>query len=193
MPEPQRLLFAPFLLDLRDERLWQEHKAIRLGSKVFAVLRCLVTHAGQLVTKDTLLQTVWPETAVNEAVLTVTMGELRRALGDQARRPQFIQTVHGRGYRFIAPVAVDTAFVDTHASGAGLHPPPLPLPGWPAIFVGRDHECAQLQECSQQRSRASVRWGLSQGTRHWENRPDGHVCGAPEHHRKRLGPPWPVH
>ena len=52
MPEPQRLLFAPFLLDLRDERLWQEHKAIRLGSKAFAVLRCLVTHAGQLVTKE---------------------------------------------------------------------------------------------------------------------------------------------
>ena len=56
------------------------HEAIRLGSKAFAVLRCLVTHAGQLVTKDTLLQTVWPETAVNEAVLTVAMGELRRRL-----------------------------------------------------------------------------------------------------------------
>jgi DNA-binding winged helix-turn-helix (wHTH) protein len=53
MPEPQRLIFAPFLLDLRDERLWQENKAIRLGSKAFAILRCLVTYAGQLVTKDT--------------------------------------------------------------------------------------------------------------------------------------------
>jgi DNA-binding winged helix-turn-helix (wHTH) protein/predicted ATPase len=145
MSEPQRLIFAPFLLDLRDERLWQEHEAVRLGSKAFAILRCLVAHAGQLVTKDTLLQTVWPETAVHEAVLTVVMGELRRALGDQARRPQFIETVHGRGYRFIAPVAVDTASVDKHAGDVSLYPPPLP-PGRPAIFVGRDSECAQLQQ-----------------------------------------------
>src|SRR5262249_4912733 len=115
MSEPQRLIFAPFLLDLRDERLWQEHEALRLRSKTLAILRCLVAHAGQLVTKDTLLQTVWPETAVNEAVLTVVMGELRRALGDQARRPRFIETVHGRGYRFIAPVAIDTASVGKHA------------------------------------------------------------------------------
>ena len=145
MPEYQRLVFDPFLLDLRDERLWQEHKAIRLGSKAFAILRCLVTHAGQLVTKDILLQTVWPETAVHEAVLTVAIRELRRALGDQARRPQFIETVHGRGYRFIAPVAVDTTSVDQHAGAVSLYPPPLPLSG-PAIFVGRDSECARLQQ-----------------------------------------------
>ncbi len=146
MPEPQRLIFASFLLDLRDERLWQEHEALRLGAKVFAILRCLVAHAGQLVTKDTLLQTVWPETAVHEAVLTVTMGELRRALGDQARRPQFIETVHGRGYRFIASVAVDPASVDKHAGDIGLYTPPHPLSSRPAIFVGRDSECAQLQQ-----------------------------------------------
>jgi hypothetical protein len=78
--------------------------------------------------------------------LTVAMGEVRRALGDQARRPQFIETVHGRGYRFIAPVAVDTTSVDKHTGDVGLHPPPLPLPGRPAIFVGRDSECAQLQQ-----------------------------------------------
>ncbi len=145
MPASRRLRFDPFLLDLRDERLWEEDTAIRLGSKAFAILRCLVTHAGQLVTKDTLLQTVWPETAVHEAVLTVVMGEVRRALGDQARRPQFIETVHGRGYRFIAPVAVDAMSMDTHARDVGWPSAPPPRSGRPGIFVGRDRECAQLQ------------------------------------------------
>src|SRR6266446_3465422 len=134
MPEHQRYVFGPFLLDLHDERLWQENEVIRLGSKAFAVLRCLVTQAGQLVRKEALLDTVWPEIEVSEAVLTVAIRELRGALGDPARRPQFIETVHGRGYRFIAPVMEDST----------SHPPSPPLPGRPAIFVGRDRECTQL-------------------------------------------------
>jgi DNA-binding winged helix-turn-helix (wHTH) protein len=121
MPEPQRLDFAPFLLDLRDERRWQKNEPIRLGSNAFALLRCLLTHAGQLVTKDTfLLPMVWPETAVNEAVLTLAMAELRRALGDQPHRPQFIETAHGRGYRFIAPVAGGTDAQDAWRSRHGI-------------------------------------------------------------------------
>ena len=106
MSDNQCLVFEPFLLDLRDERLWKGNEAIRIGAKAFAVLRCLLTQAGQLVTKDTLLETVWPETVVGEAVLTVVIRELRQALGDQAQQPQFIETVRGRGYRFIAPVTM---------------------------------------------------------------------------------------
>jgi DNA-binding winged helix-turn-helix (wHTH) protein len=61
------------------------------------VLHTLVAQAGQLLTKDALLAAVWPETAVSETVLTVAIRELRQVLGDQARHPQFIETVHGRG------------------------------------------------------------------------------------------------
>src|SRR5215471_16191909 len=104
MQEPQCLAFGPFRLDLRDERLWRGHEATPLSPKTFAVLRCLVTQAGQLVTKDTLLEAVWPDTAVSESILTVVIRTLRRVLGDQARTPCFIETVYGRGYRFIAPV-----------------------------------------------------------------------------------------
>ena len=104
MRKTRYFVFEPFRLDALDERLWEREKSVRLGHKALAVLQRLVSQPGQLVTKDDLLATAWPDTAVCEAVLTTAMRELRRALGDQARIPRFIETVHGRGYRFIAPV-----------------------------------------------------------------------------------------
>src|SRR5918999_3558231 len=114
--------FDTFRLDGRDERLWQGQEVIRLPPKTFGVLRCLVTHAGQLVTKDALLEAVWPETAVGEAVLQVAVRQLRQVLGDQARTPRLIETVHGRGYRFIAPVRA------TASSGEPGVAPAAPFP-----------------------------------------------------------------
>src|SRR5262249_7349574 len=104
MRKARYFLFEPFRLDAFDERLWEREKSVRLGHKALAVLQRLVSQPGQLVTKDDLLAAAWPDTAVCEAVLTTAMRELRRALGDQARVPRFIETVHGRGYRFIASV-----------------------------------------------------------------------------------------
>ena len=104
MQEQQDLVVGPFRLDLRDARLWRGPEALPLSPKTFAVLCCLVTRAGQLVTKDALLEAVWPETAVSESVIPAAIRTLRWLLGDQARTPQFIETVYGRGYRFIAPV-----------------------------------------------------------------------------------------
>src|SRR5919204_3578962 len=105
MLAPQRLVFGSFQLDLRDERLRCGPEVVHLPPKPFAVLACLVTQAGQLVTKDALLAAVWPDTVVSEDVITVAMRQLRRVLGDQTHTPRFIETVHGRGYRFIAPVS----------------------------------------------------------------------------------------
>src|SRR5688572_26194420 len=97
-------VFDPFRLDVLDERLWRRDHAVALGRKAFAVLRRLVREPGRLVTKDDLLASAWPDTAVSDAVLTTAMRELRQALGDEARSPRYIQTVHGRGYRFMPPV-----------------------------------------------------------------------------------------
>lgn len=97
--------FGPFRLDLRDERLWRGDEVIHLSHKSLAVLRCLLAQPGQLVTKDRLFTDVWPETIVSESVLVVAIRELRRGLSDDARTPQYIETVHRRGYRFIANVA----------------------------------------------------------------------------------------
>src|SRR5512145_384366 len=104
MRKSRYFLFEPFCLDILDERLWERERSVRLGQKALAVLERLVSQPGELVTKDDLLAAAWPDTAVCEAVLTTAMREIRRALGDQARVPRFIETVHGRGYRFIAPV-----------------------------------------------------------------------------------------
>jgi DNA-binding winged helix-turn-helix (wHTH) protein/tetratricopeptide (TPR) repeat protein len=143
MPAPQRLVFGSFQLDLRDERLWCGPQVVRLPPKPFAVLACLVTQAGQLVTKDALLAAVWPDTVVSEDVLTATMRQLRRVLDDQSRPPQFIETVHGRGYRFIAPVQAPMSLGES-VGREGPRAAPFPRFRRPPHFVGRDAELAQL-------------------------------------------------
>jgi predicted ATPase/DNA-binding winged helix-turn-helix (wHTH) protein len=139
MQEPRYLVFAPFRLDLLDQRLWRKHEAIRLSHKAFAALRCLASHPGQLVTKDDLLATVWPETVVSEGVLTTAVRELRQALADQARTPRFIETVHGRGYRFIAPVTMTHSLPLSSASTASSQTGPDAIFGHPLPSIARAH------------------------------------------------------
>jgi DNA-binding winged helix-turn-helix (wHTH) protein/tetratricopeptide (TPR) repeat protein len=145
MQQPQCLVFGPFRLDRRDERLWCGHEAIPLSPKTFAVLCCLVAQAGQLVTKEALLATVWPETVVSESVVTVAIRQLRRVLGDQAQTPRFIETVHGRGYRFIAPLSVPTSPGRPGTVGIS-HLTPPPLFRSPPHFVGRETALALLAQ-----------------------------------------------
>src|SRR4249920_3258812 len=115
--------FADFRLDPDNACLWRGTQAIALTPKAFDVLRYLVTHADRLVTKATLLDSVWPELAISDAVMRVAIGELRRALGDTAQAPRFIATVHRRGYRFVTPVAEHTEGVPGPASPV---PPAVP-------------------------------------------------------------------
>jgi len=61
--------FGPFRLDLANASLWHAEQPVPLRPKTFAVLVYLVTHAGQLVTKDALFDAIWPETAVGDGVL----------------------------------------------------------------------------------------------------------------------------
>ena len=74
--------------------------------KPVAVLASLVAQAGQVVTKEALLETVWPATVVTEGVLKGCIRQIRRALGETGTTQQYIATVHRRGYRFVAPVTV---------------------------------------------------------------------------------------
>lgn len=104
MPADRQWFFASFRLDPATMCLWRDNQLVPLASKPFAVLAYLVAHAGQVVTKEALLEAVWPGTVVSEGVLKTSMGKLRQALGETARTPLYIDTVHGRGYRFIAPV-----------------------------------------------------------------------------------------
>jgi len=76
----------------------------RLEPKVMEVLVCLASHAGAPVSKEKLLQTVWPETFVTDDVLTRCISELRKALEDDTKEPQFIQTIPRKGYRLVVEV-----------------------------------------------------------------------------------------
>jgi DNA-binding winged helix-turn-helix (wHTH) protein len=104
---------------------------------------CLVRQAGHLVTKEALLAAVWPETVVSESVITVAIRQLRRVLGDATRTPRFIATVHGRGYRFIAPVSAPASPRSPEVMGTS-HGSPPPLFRRPPHFVGRDAALAHL-------------------------------------------------
>ena len=67
MPEETAVWFGPFRLDVANENVWRGQEACKLTRKAFAVLRYLVEHAGQLVTKDALFTKVWPEVVVGDA------------------------------------------------------------------------------------------------------------------------------
>ncbi len=105
MGSERRIIFDPFCLDLANECLWRASEAIKLRPKAFAVLSYLLGRPRQLVTKEELLNTVWPETFVGDAVLKVAIRQLREALDDDPKSPRFIETAHRRGYRFIGQIA----------------------------------------------------------------------------------------
>src|SRR5262249_16635051 len=103
MASPQ-WCFADFRLDPDNACLCRGTQPTALTPTAFAVLHYLVTHPDRLVTKDTLLDAVWLETAVSDAVVRIAIGEVRRALGDTTQASRYIATVQRRGYRFVAPV-----------------------------------------------------------------------------------------
>ena len=96
--------FGPFHLDVRERRLSRGGEVIPLRLKVFDTLLVLVENAGRLVTKQELLDTVWPDTTVEENNLNHNVSVLRKALGEKATGQQYIETVPRVGYRFAAPI-----------------------------------------------------------------------------------------
>ena len=95
---------GPIEVDLADQRASLNGVPLKLGPKPFELLVTLMRTQQRLVTKDEIIELVWEGRAVSDAVLTTAMKDLRQALGDSARTPTYIETVHGRGYRFLLPV-----------------------------------------------------------------------------------------
>ncbi len=104
--------FGPFRLSPSEQLLLCGETPIALAPKTFELLVTLVSRHGQLMTRDELMQAIWPDSFVEEINLTVNISLLRKALGEQPDGRQYIATVPKRGYRFDAPVAehqADTA------------------------------------------------------------------------------------
>src|SRR5690348_8241858 len=124
--------FPPFKLDKANATLWRDGKAIPLRPKSFTALCYLLERNSQLVTKDELLDAVWQNRCVGEAVLKVCINELRQALVDDASAPTYLITVPRRGYRFAAPVTEIQAETSTGES---------------PISIGRDGRSSAWSGC----------------------------------------------
>jgi DNA-binding winged helix-turn-helix (wHTH) protein/energy-coupling factor transporter ATP-binding protein EcfA2 len=95
--------FGDVELDLQAFELRRDGRPIHIEPQVFEVVRYLVTHRDRLVPKEELLEQVWGTRFVSESALTSRIKTARRVLGDDGREQRVIRTVHGRGYRFVAP------------------------------------------------------------------------------------------
>jgi DNA-binding winged helix-turn-helix (wHTH) protein len=108
-------VFPPFRLDAANEQLWRDSNLVDLRPKTFEVLLYLVQNAQRLVTKRELLDSVWAGASVSDELLRGYIRELRDALGDDAKKPRYIETAPTRGYRFL-PWVSDEAPVQTPPS-----------------------------------------------------------------------------
>jgi DNA-binding winged helix-turn-helix (wHTH) protein len=115
--EPAHIAFGPFVFLPTQQLLLNNDQPVRLGSRAVVILFALLRRAGDVVSKDELLETAWPGLHVDDSNLRVHIAALRKALGDG----RYIQTVPLRGYCFVAPVVMRDAVPATEPVTA--HPP----------------------------------------------------------------------
>ena len=146
-----KVQFGDFVIDSGNRQLTHAGRLVPLSPKAFDVLSLLLAERPNLVAKSALLDRVWPETAdVGDANLTVTVADLRRALGDDPRKPRFIRTVHGFGYSFCGDASELAPSGASRSEGPPREAAPSVLLSWSdqsrrlpdgAHVVGRDAGC----------------------------------------------------
>jgi DNA-binding winged helix-turn-helix (wHTH) protein len=141
-----RVAFGSFTLDSGTRELLRDAQPVHLSPKAFDLLQILVERRPEVVAKPEIQERVWPRTFVEDASLSVLVAELRRALDDDPKRPEFIRTVHGRGYAFCgtarpaAPPGVSSPAEGTSKCWITWRDQSRPLaPG--SNVIGRDPEC----------------------------------------------------
>ncbi len=112
-------------IDVEDERIWIGDETIKLTPKAYKLLRVLVKKKNQLVTKQEIINLVWPDTVVVDSLVKDYIQDLRKALSDKPKQPKFIETVHGRGYRFIGNVTEISKL--SKNQNAGIHLPSIAI------------------------------------------------------------------
>jgi len=119
MPSDASYRFGPFLVDRPTYRLLRDGAHTPLSPKLIDLLLYFLDNGSRLVTKDELMDALWPDVHVTENALAQAISELRQALGDDPAAPIYIQTVARRGYRFVCPaVRVETAPAPAPAADA---------------------------------------------------------------------------
>jgi len=135
--------FPPFRLDRANQCVWEStpdaaERRLNLRPRAYDMLQYLVDNAGRLVTHDEFLDALWQNVLVQPEVLKGHMLSIRAALGDDPANPRFIETLRGRGYRFIAPLRARAPAHATDAQ-APLHSPTH------STFVGRTPQLNKLK------------------------------------------------
>jgi DNA-binding winged helix-turn-helix (wHTH) protein/predicted ATPase len=137
----EKIVFGEFRLDAAEARLVRRNghgeATIALTPRSFDLLRYLAARPGQLVTKNELLKAVWNDAFVSDASIKVAVREVRKALGDDADTPKYIETIHRRGYRFIADVSSDASAAVAWSRKSAPPTPQVP-------FVGREEQLQRL-------------------------------------------------
>jgi DNA-binding winged helix-turn-helix (wHTH) protein len=141
-----RLRFGPFAVDTETRQLLRDGSELHLSPKAFDLLWSLVERRPRVVEKTELHHKIWPDTYVVDANLNVLIGEIRRVLGDSAKQPRYIRTVHGVGYAFCGSAAdvkdaPIPAAVRQTACWMIVKDRPFPLLEGENI-IGRDPECS---------------------------------------------------
>src|SRR5262249_4696277 len=113
-----RYQFEGYSLDLQSYELRHQGRLIKMRRKVFNVLAYFIAHRDRVVSKAELLEHIWPGQFVAETTLTSCIMEMRQALGDRGRGHRIIQTLHGRGYRFVAPLEIQSDAADSDVQPA---------------------------------------------------------------------------
>jgi DNA-binding winged helix-turn-helix (wHTH) protein len=162
-----KIRFGPFTLDSGTRQLLRDDAEIHLPRKAFDLLSTLLAHRPKVVSKDELHGALWPDSHVDTAGLNVLVGDLRRALGDDARQPRFIRTVHGVGYAFFGDA------VPIGEPSRGSSAPSCWLVAGDRTFqlsdgenvIGRDPRCAVWLDAERvSRRHASILVDLEQGS-----------------------------
>lgn len=145
-----QIRFGDFVLDVGRRQLSQSGAEVPLQPQAFDLLVYLIENRDRVATKDEIFEHVWADQIVTESALSFSVKSVRKALGDDRRPRRFVETIHGRGFRFIAECSVDRAVSapgpaedSRSAEPAAATPPSLPKSATP--FVGRARELEQLK------------------------------------------------
>jgi DNA-binding winged helix-turn-helix (wHTH) protein len=156
-PSPGSLLFGPFELNAPAGELRKAGVPVRVSGQPIQILATLLAHAGEVVTRDQLRSEVWGEvTFVDfEHGLNAAINKLRRALGDSAESPRYIETVPGRGYRFIGEVTGVTSSPERAKAATDV---PLPVSATAPAVPPKWQPARQWHSRVREDRRRAARW-----------------------------------
>ena len=135
MQEKHLYKFGDFTVNAEDHTLSRGDENVPITPKMFDLLFVFVQHPGRVLGKEFLLQSVWPDSFVEEGNITFNIRQLRKALDDDAQAPRFIETIPRRGYRFMAPVEASTALAPDDDESTSEEPEPEVAPAESRRYV----------------------------------------------------------